>query len=256
MPMKFIPTLSLLILATPLVAENEAKPAEKPPVPEAKQMMPNQMEFLNLPQEVRKEFGKHLSEAARLFKQKRIFEALDELDKTALIYSYSPEIHDLRGCCYVEMRAFDKALVQFQKASSFSSHNSSIDFNIAEVYFCTKAWAKARDKFEKIMAELPQNNTAFARLMEFKILLCNLKLGQKDEVAKLTSKYDFTDDSPFYYYAQATVAFEAKDMAKAEEWLRMADRVFNNANTISPWRDTLAEYGYIKSFYGNETVTE
>jgi tetratricopeptide (TPR) repeat protein len=254
--MKLIPTLSLLILVTPLVAENVAKPAETSPAAEAKPLMPNQTEFLNLPQEVRRDFGKHLSEAYRLFQQKRIFESLDELDKSALIFAYSPEIHNLRGSCYVEMRAFDKALLEFQKASSFSTHNASIEFNIAEVYFCSKEWAKALDKFEKIIADLPKNNTSFSRLMEFKLLLCYRKLERTAEAEKLAKKYDFTDDSPYYYYAQATIAFERKDMTKAEEWLRIADRVFKNPNTISPWRDTLAEYGYIKSFYGNELTTQ
>jgi tetratricopeptide (TPR) repeat protein len=250
--MKFISTLSLLISIIPLAAQNEGKPAEKDPAVEDKSMMPNQSEFLNLPQESRKTFGKHLSEAYRLFQQKRIFESLDELEKAALVFAFSPEIHNLRGSCYVEMRAFDKALIEFQKASSFSTHNSSIDFNIAEVYFCTQEWARALEKFEKIIEKLPKSNTSFLRLMEFKMLLCQRKLGRVDEAKKLSEKYDFSDDSPFFYYAQATTAFENKDLAKAEDWLRIADRVFKNANTIAPWRDTLAEYGYIKSFYGND----
>ena len=136
--MKAISLLSLFVLATPLAAQNEAKPAEKTAVAEPKPLMPNQQAFLNLPEETRKEFIKHLGEAQRLFQQKRIFETMDELNKAAKAFEDSPEIYNLRGSCFVEMRAFDKALIEFEKARSFTKENPSIDFNIAEVLFCTK----------------------------------------------------------------------------------------------------------------------
>ena len=31
----------------------------------------------------------------------------------------------------------------------------------------------------------------------------------------------------------------------------MAGRVFRDPNILAPWQDTLVEYGYIKSFYGD-----
>src|SRR6478736_2034763 len=125
MPMKAIPLLSLFVLVTPLVAQNEEKAAEKAPAAgEAQQLMPNQQAFLNLPEERRKDFIKHLTEANRLFQQKRIFETLDELETTAKIFPDIPEIYNLRGSCYVEMRAFDKALADFEKAKTFSKDNS------------------------------------------------------------------------------------------------------------------------------------
>src|SRR5437763_1319121 len=74
-----------------------------------KELLPNQQAFLNLPEEKRKEFVKHLNEANRIFQQKRVIETLDELNKAAAIFKDSPEIYNLRGSCYVEMRAFDKA---------------------------------------------------------------------------------------------------------------------------------------------------
>ena len=88
--------------------------------------------------------------------------------------------------------------------------------------------------------------------MEFKILLCKNKLGKKEEVTILAEKYDFLDDSPFYYYAKAALAYDAKDLVKAEEWLATAGRIFQDPNVLAPWQDTLIEYGYIKSFYGSD----
>lgn len=254
--MKAISLLSLSLLLTPLAAAQDTPPPAPKPVVAKEGLLPHQQAFLNLPEENRKEFIKHLSEANRIFQQKRIFETLDELDKASAIFKDSPEIHNLRGSCYVEMRAFDKALVEFNKAIALSKDNPSIDFNIAEVYFVTREWQKACDLFEKVLKALPPTPIALPRLVEFKILLCKKKLGKDDEVTILAEKYDFLDDSPYYYFAQAALAYDAKDLVKAEEWLARAGRIFQDANVLAPWQDTLVEYGYIKSFYGDDTEAE
>ncbi len=257
--MKATPFFALCLLSSPLVAQDAAVAPDKAPVAggesvNADSLMPNQKAFLNLPEESRKDFIKHLGEANRKFEQKRIFEALDELDKTMKIFKDSPEIFNLRGSCYVEMRAFDKALADFKKALTYVKDNPSIEFNIGEVYFCTKEWKKSLEIFEKIFKDIPKEQTALSRLVEFKIMLCKNKLGMTADVKALAEKYDFEDDSPFYYYANAVLAYEKEDLVKAEEWLARAGRVFQNAEVLAPWQDTLVEYGYIKSFYGDDAA--
>lgn len=248
--------LSLFVLVTPLAAQDAAKPVEKMPLLDAKALSPNQQAFLNLPEESRKDFVKHLSEATRLFQQKRIFETLDELEKTQKIFADSPEIYNLRGSCFVEMRAFDKALAEFEKARSYTKDNASIDFNVAEIYFVTKEWKKSLDILEKISKILPKENMALGRLVEFKMLLCMKKLGMNAEAVTLADKYDFLDDSPYYYFAQAALAYDKKDLVKAEEWLAIAGRIFQDPNVLAPWQDTMVEYGYIKSFYGDDSAAD
>ena len=254
--MKSISLLSLFVLIAPLSAQDKAAPVEKNPVVNKDALLPNQQAFLNLPEESRNEFIKHLSEGNRLFQQKRVFETLEELDKAAKIFTDSPEIYNLRGSCFVEMRSFDKALDQFEKARALAKDNPSIDFNVGEVYFVTKEWKKALDLFEKIMKVLPPESLALGRLVEFKILLCKKKLGLNDEVTILAGKYDFLDDSPFYYYTQAALAYDSDNLVKAEEWLAIAGRIFRDPNVLAPWQDTLVEHGYIKSFYGDDAATE
>jgi tetratricopeptide (TPR) repeat protein len=226
---------------------DQAKPLE---------LTPNQKAFLNLAEERRKDFIKFISEANRLFQQKRIFETLEELQKAEAIFKDSAELYNLRGSCFVEMRAFDKALADFNDALKLSQNNPSIRFNIGEIYFVTSEWQKAVNVFEQVLKELPPNSLALSRLIEFKVLLCKNKLGKKDEVQILAEKYDFLDDSPYYYYAKAALEYEAENMIKAEEWLAIANRIFQDPAIIAPWQDTLVEYGYIKSFYGGEEQSE
>lgn len=258
MTMKATSLLLLLALSSSSFAqEGNATIEAAPPIAAPNELSPNQQAFLNLPQQSREDFVKHLGEATRLFQQKRVFETMEELDKAYKIFPDSPEIYNLRGSCFVEMRAFPKAIDDFKKAATFTKDNPSIDFNIAEVYFCTKEWKKALELFEKIDKQLKKtagDNIALGRLVEFKMLLCMKKLGMKDEVKALANKFDFQDDSPFYYYAQAALEYDANNLVKAEEWLAMAGRVFQDPNILAPWQDTLVEYGYIKSFYGDDAA--
>ena len=252
--MKAISLFSILVSITPLAAQVATKPADETAAPAQAVLLPNQQAFLNLPEESRKDFIKHLGEANRLFQQKRIFETLGELEKASKIFQESPEIYNLRGSCFVEIRAFDKALADFKSAAELSPDNPSIKFNIGEVYFVTKEWKKATDLLEQVLKDIPAENVALSRLIEFKILLCKRKLGLTAESQILTEKYDFLDDSPYYYYAQAALAYEKKDLITAEEWLARAGRIFQDPNVLAPWQDTLVEYGYIKSFYGDDAA--
>jgi len=178
------------------------------------------------------------------------------LDKASAIFADSPEVHNLRGSCFVEMRAFPKAIAEFTEAVSLSKDNPSIIFNIGEVNFVTKQWKEALEVFEKVMKILPPENISLGRLVEFKILLCKKKLGLHDDVLILADKYDYLDDSPYYYYSKAALAYEEENLIEAEQWLARAKRIFRDPNVLAPWQDTLVEYGYIKSFYGEDEVTD
>lgn len=264
-PMKFLHISSLAIsLSLPLLKAQDAPAPAPAPETAAKeeapkpQLTPNQQAFLNLPEEQRKDFAKHLTEASRFFQAKRIFETLDEVHKAEKIFADAPELYNLRGSCYVEFRAFDKAMADFKKAESLSPGNPSVEFNIAEVLFVTAEkegkWQEAHDAFEALQKKLPPENITLGRLVEFKLLLCKEKLGRKEEVAALAEKYDYLDESPYYYFANAAIAYQKGDLLKAEEWLAMSARIFRNPDILAPWQDTLVEFGYIKSFYGDDAA--
>lgn len=241
---------SCLMLVAPcalLAEESETPTVERTHAQEA---------FLNLPEESRIKFAETINEAARLFQQKRIFETLEQIHEAKRIFDGSPEAMNLEASCYVEMRNFERALEIYLKAEELAPDNPSIKFNIAEVYFVTREWQKSHDRFTALMPSIPPENIALGRLVEFKILLCMKRLGMADDALILANKYDFLDDSPFYYYAQAAIAYEADDAVKAEEWLAICARIFRNPQILAPWQDTLVEFGYIKSFYGEDLATE
>jgi len=231
-----------------LIADESADPAvERTPAQEA---------FLNLPEEDRVKFAELINDAARLFQQKRIFETLEQIHEAKRIFDGSPEAMNLEASCYVEIRNFERAQEIYLKAEELAPDNPSIKFNIAEVYFVTGNWQKSYDRFTALLPTIPAQNIPLGRLVEFKILLTMKRLGMEDDALILANKYDFLDDSPFYYYAQAAIAYESDDAIKAEEWLAICSRIFRDPQILAPWQDTLVEFGYIKSFYGDDLATE
>lgn len=213
-----------------------------------------QKEFTNLPEQKRIDFFKHLQEAGRLAEKKRIFETLEELYNANKIFEKSAHVHNMRGSCYVEFRDFTKARQAFDEALKLGPELIELHFNIAEMEFVTHNWKPCLEKMEDTLKRLPDDSIATRRLVEFKIMLCHIALNQNDEANKMAEKYDpIDDDSPYYYYAQAALCYRDKDLIKAEQWIQIANRVFQNQAIISPWQDTLIEYGYIESFYGGNS---
>ncbi len=216
----------------------------------------SQREFSNLPEEKRKEFIQLYSDAQRFFASKRVFETLETLNKAEKIFSKSVELLNLKGSCYVEMRIFDKAELVFNEALEISPNNPSVKFNLAECKFVSRQWQESHDKFQELLRLMPVNEIAMSRLIEFKILLCKKKLGLHQEAKILAEKYDHQDDSPYYYYAQAALAYDNKELVKGDEWTARANRIFRDPNILAPWQDTMLEYGYIESFLGGGDETE
>ncbi|MEN9990385.1 MAG: hypothetical protein RLZZ224_87 [Verrucomicrobiota bacterium] len=216
-----------------------------------------QKEFTNLPEQKRTDYFKHINEASRLFNQKRIFETLEQTDAARKIFDRNADVFNLVGSCYVEFRDFDKARDFYAKALELSPDSSVILFNIAELDFVTKQWFACLEKLQQVLPLIPDAGLQTRRLVEFKILLCYIALGKTAEAKSMAEKYDpLRDDSPYYYYAQASLCYMNKDLLRAEEHLQRANRVFGNPAYISPWQDTLIEFGYIASFYGGNGTSD
>jgi len=245
-----------LTLASPLLAQ-DTTPA--PPIKTEKPVETiaeiNQ-KFTNLPKKTREEFSRKLLKTQNLFNQKRIFDALEQIDELDKIFPNHPAALNIKGACYVEIRAFKKANAIFSEILRMSPDNTNVLFNLAEVDFVTKKWASAEERFSKLIPLLPKQNKPMIRLCEFKLLLCKLKLDKKDEAKALMEKYDAWDDSPFYYFSRAAIDYNQGNKAEAEKQLRNARFVWRNNAALSAWQDTLIEFGYIRSFYGGDSAEE
>lgn len=192
--------------------------------------------------------------ANNLFQQKRIFESLEALEEVDAIYSKNPASLTLRGACYVEFRAFDKARMVFAKALKFSPGNFNVRFNVGEIEFVTKNYVKCLEILEPLVAESIKTKATetMEPLIKFKIALCKIKTGDLSGAEAIVAKTDFLDDSPLFYFGKAALDYDKKNNVGAETWLSRAALIFKDAGALAPWQDTLIEFGYIKSFYGGD----
>ena len=270
------PFLFSMIAGALLGATVAILPAQENPTPEAGGfrglVLPWQAEFENLPTEEKKKYAVAIGEASRLYNQKRIIEALNKVAEAQAVFENDPNGYNLKGACHVELRDFDQGRAAFERAYELQKPAlegieglgkeerlarlksiNSILFNLAEMDFVTKNWQACHDSFEKLLAQFNPKDEAMTRLLEFKLLLCKLKIGQVEEARKMADKYDYLDDHPFHYYANAALAyFDGKD-EEAERWRASARRIFRTPpQVLSSWEDTLIEYGYVKSFYGGD----
>jgi len=256
--------LLTLTLATPLLAQDAspAQPKEVTPTQPKETEKPTEtiveinQKFSNLPKEAREDFAKKLIKTQNLFNQKRIFDALEKINALDKIFPNHPAALNIKGACYMEIRAFKKANAIFSEILRMSPKNTNVLFNLAEVDFVTKNWTSAEERFSQIIPLLPEKNKAMIRLCEFKLLLCKLKLDKKDEAKALMEKHDAWDDSPFYYFSRAAIAYDQDDKTSAEKLLRNARYVWRNDAALAAWQDTLIEFGYIRGFYGGDSIEE
>jgi tetratricopeptide (TPR) repeat protein len=210
----------------------------------------------NLPLEQKKIYWNALMRAEQVFNQKRIFECLESIHEAELIYPNNPSALNLKGACYVEFRAFEKAATAFDTALVADPENINVLFNKAEIDFVTQNWQSAHDQLEKLLPEYKGNQENMKDLIIFKVLLCKLKLNDKAGVDALLKDTTFLDDTPLYYYGIAAIAYSEERTVDAEVWLARASRIFGQSGVIAPWQDTLIEFGYIKSFYGGDLEVE
>ncbi len=263
------PAILLICASLPLWAFS-LRAQEKAPTADEVHIVPQwKKDFEAIGPAKQKSYHKHMLEAGRLFGQKRIIETLNEIAEGQRVFPDDPNALNLIGACYVEFRAFDKARSAFE--SALEKQGAYLDnlegvrgdalkrrmkpvlnilFNLAEIDFVTKEWKSCQKRIEALLPLMDSKNPTLLRLIEFKYLLCKVKLGQIDEARGLASKYDYLDDYPYYYYANAALAYHDEKLEEAERWRGSARRVFRSTATLAPWEDTMIESGFVKSFYG------
>lgn len=254
--MKFIITTTLM--AATLLSLGSKLQAQEPttnqPAAEANGNRDElQKKFMSLSEEQRKAFNTKLNEAQKLFREKRLFDALQIVGELDNAFPNHPGAMSLRAGCYVEMRAFDKALPIFKQVLKFNPDSTNIIFNIAELNFVMRNWETAHQQFTKLIELLPENAKGLKQLSEFKLLLCKLKMNQVEEAKAMVDLYGEWDDTPYYHYSRAALLFHDNKNEEAKKVLREALFIWRDKNLLSSWQDTMIEIGYVRSFYGGDT---
>ncbi len=205
-----------------------------------------QADAAKLPTEEDSKLNDLLSAAQQLNLEGQYTAALEKLEEAEKLKPKNEFVTNLRGGIYTAMREFDKARECFQQTIALDPKKFEPRFNLTELDYVQGDFAKAEKDFTALLTEFPKIREEYRHLMQFKILVCQLKQDKMAEAEAMQKNFTFLDDTPAHYYGMAAFAFYKKDLAQAQEWLTKAARIYS-PQKITPYVDSLTEARWIPS---------
>src|SRR5437763_9602831 len=157
-----------------------------------------------------------------------------------------PTTFNLRGEILMEQKQFDEAEAAFKRAAKLDPKFREAQYNLAQIPFKKKDYAKARERFEALYKRTPggDKNQA-AELIKFKMYM-TLLLEDKESCAHaMMEAFQFTGDTPALYYAQAAWEYKHNNAEKAADWAGSADKIYSPALN-SVFADAFYDVGWIQ----------
>ena len=136
-------------------------------------------------------------QSQQAFRQRDFATALKLVDEADKVDPNQPATLNLRGEILMQQGQFDDAEVAFKKAAKLDPKLRDAQYNLAQIPFKKKEYAKARDRFETLYKRIPggDKNQA-AALLKFKIYMTLLMEGKESRAHSMMEEFQFTGDTP------------------------------------------------------------
>ncbi len=189
-----------------------------------------------------------IDEARKLQQQQNSFEALRKLDEADVISPGNAIIANVRGSIYTAppLRDYAKARVFFEAAEKLLPDAFEPKFNKTELLYVEHKYPEAEAAFAKVLADFQKLREEVRHLIQFKIIVCQLKQAKLAEATKSSAGFTFMDDTPAYYYTKAAFAFQKSDLDEARKWVAKAEKIFKSQDN-AVYLDTLMEANWLGS---------
>jgi tetratricopeptide (TPR) repeat protein len=170
------------------------------------------------------------------FNRKNYDEVIVRVDALDLDGDSAAFALNLKGAAYTRLKDFPKAREAFQAALDRSPGMFAATFNLGETLFLQKQYEEARDWFRGMLINDPRNE-----LLQFKVFLSHLQLGDTEAAQKALNAMKFPGDSPAWYYANAAWEFSRGNKRRASDYLAGARFIFPEKTEI--FDETFADLG-------------
>ncbi len=175
-------------------------------------------------------------------------QALALLDQADKVRANVADSANLRGAVYLRQGVFDKAEAAFSRAVACDPKLWAARFNLAEVPFRQKDYARARSRFDSLLTQTnrfkEQNQW---ELVQYKAVLCSILLddeaGAQRRIARLPEGAAAV--TPARLCAQAAVALARKDNATASRLLAESQHGKYSMNTLNVFVSALELSGWV-----------
>jgi Flp pilus assembly protein TadD len=185
-------------------------------------------------------------QAQQALRQRDFATALKLIDQADQADPNQAATINLRGEILMQQDQFDQAEAAFKKAAKLDPKLREAQYNLAQIPFRKKEYAKARDRFEALYKRTPggDKNQA-AELIKFKIYMTLLLEGKESRAHAMMDEFQFTGDTPALYYAQAAWEFQHNDPEKAADWTASANKIYSSALN-SVFADAFYDVGWMQ----------
>jgi len=155
------------------------------------------------------------------FDSKNYDQALEKLQSLEKSLPDDPFVLNLLGAAYTKKKDYTAAQGYFDKALAKLPNFFPAKFNLGELLFLQRRYSEAKQHFEAMQQMDPRNE-----LLQFKIFLCDLQLGDKDAAKAILKTIKYPGDTPAWYYAQAAWESKNGNNKRALEYLTGAKYIF------------------------------
>jgi Flp pilus assembly protein TadD len=185
-------------------------------------------------------------QAQQALRQRDLATALKLADEADQADPNQASTVNLRGEILAQQDQFDQAEAAFKKAAKLDPKLREAQYNLAQIPFKKKEYAKARDRFETLYKRTPggDKNQA-AELIKFKIYMTLLLEGKESRAHAMMDEFQFTGDTPALYYAQAAWEFQHNNPEKAADWTASANKIYSSALN-SVFADAFYDVGWMQ----------
>jgi Flp pilus assembly protein TadD len=185
-------------------------------------------------------------QAQQALRQRDLTTALKLVDEADQADPNQAATINLRGEILMQQEQFDQAEAAFKKAAKLDPKLREAQYNLAQIPFKKKEYAKARDRFETLYKRTPggDKNQA-AELIKFKIYMTLLLDGKESRAHAMMDEFQFTGDTPALYYAQAAWEFQHNNPEKAADWTASANKIYSSALN-SVFADAFYDVGWMQ----------
>src|SRR3982751_1917188 len=186
-------------------------------------------------------------QSQQAFRQRDFTTALKLVDEADKLDANQPATLNLRGEILMQQGQFDNAEAAFKKAAKIDPKFRDAQYNLAQIPFKKKEYAKARERFESLFSTTTGvDKDRAAQLIKFKVYLTYLLEGKDARAQKMMEQFQFTGDTPALYYAQAAWEFKHDNAPKANDWVTSARKIYSPAlNGV--FSDSFFDLGWLQT---------
>ena len=185
-------------------------------------------------------------QSQQALRQRDFATALKLVDQADQADPNQPSTLNLRGEILMQQQQFDQAEGAFKKAAKLDPKFREAQYNLAQIPFKKKEYAKAQERFETLYKRTPggDKNQA-AELIKFKIYMTLLLQGKESRAHSMMEEFQFTGDTPALYYAQAAWEYKHNNAEKAADWTGSANKIYSPALN-SVFADAFYDVGWMQ----------